>query len=124
MIDERKAGREIDARVAEEVMEWRPITHFHGEPIADGWVGFWDGDWFRWTTRPPSDEENASVEWKPSTQIADAWPVLERFDEYAIYKDEHRVVCKVAMKEDVWSMSIANTAPLAICLAALEAVEN
>lgn len=77
-IDEHPASRCLDAWVAEAVMGWQPITHFHGSPIADGWTGFWDGEWFRWTECPESDEPDASELWLPSIDIAAAWQVVEK----------------------------------------------
>jgi len=74
------AGREMDALVAEKVMEWQRIRNWHGQPIADGWVGFWDGEWIVWIERPLSDEEDQSKPWQPSTDIAAAWKVVEKVD--------------------------------------------
>ena len=60
-----------------------------------------------------------------STQIADAWLVVEKWDKYEIAWDGYRFIAQVANDEDAaWSLGIADTAPLAICLAALKAVEK
>lgn len=126
MSKEREAGRELDALVAEKVMGWRPITHLSGEPVADGWVGFWDGDWFRWTTRPESDEPDASKEWLPSTSIADAWLVVEKYEHFKMWRNPFTKKFSAEFytefgKRNKWAAS-ADTAPEAICLAALKAV--
>ena len=72
------AGIEMDALVAEKVMRWKRLKYFGGGPIADGWLGFWDGEWFKWIERPESDDEEASKPWSPSTNIAEAWAVEEK----------------------------------------------
>lgn len=140
-------NRELSAKIAEEVMGWNPITHFRGEPIADGWVGFWDGEWFRWTTRPESDEPDASVEWSPFTNMQDAWLVVMHFKDmqygvslegedgfdwsrwdFRIWNpaDDPDIACPMAhgwdesldLKERVASACVA------ICLAALETLKD
>jgi hypothetical protein len=103
--DELVAGRELDALVAEKVMGWDRRL----------WAGrfYWSG--------PYSDRERFS----PSMDIAAAWEVVERVwqEEWVLRRflgswqildgdplDNHRVLAS------------AETAPLAICRAALQAV--
>ena len=98
---ERVAGRELDAEVAEKVM-WADLdlTDYHIERAVPDCY---------------------------STSIAAAWQVVEKMKldspmvRYDAYRDDDR---------PRWTCAIngvrgdANTAPLAICLAALKAVEN
>lgn len=58
------AGPEMDALVAEMVMEWRFRTDFDYSPPVD----FWDG---------PGVVREIAL-WRPSTDIAAAWEVVEK----------------------------------------------
>ena len=120
--------RELDALVAEKMMGWKwAVTKENGivpfRRLVDP-----DIDYSRIPDALLPDDKSLRILDRGyphySIFIDDAWPVVEKFDEYDIYKDEHRVVCKVAMKGDMWSMAIADTVPEAICLAALKAVEQ
>ena len=75
---EHPANRCLDSWVAEKVMRWERIKYFGCAPITDSWVGFWDGEWFRWIERPQSDDDEISKPWSPSTDIAAAWEVVEK----------------------------------------------
>ena len=117
-IDTMEAGREMDALVAERVMGWRhPDTSGHN---ADQML---PPDWVAWNdirSVPPF-----------STDIAAAWQVLEKFLPHV------RVECHkdsdytdgTGWHADIWADSGhgcsegASTAPVAICRAALKAVE-
>lgn len=76
----------------------------------DGWSWFGrNGDGYAW-------------EWSPSTSIADAWEVLEKFDNWAISTiatGGH--VCQIRIGGVMFSGE-AITATRAICLAAIEAL--
>ena len=92
-----KAGREIDALIAEKVMGWP----------KNSVVWYIDDKPFRIS------------DFSPSTQIADAWLVVEK-----IKRENLQIVWDI----DGWFVSsiyadtgFAPTAPLAICLAALKA---
>ena len=108
---------EIDALVAERVMGWRQDTY-----------GFWrDG--------PAGAESFVHQEWSPSTSIADAWEVVERMAELnfrvslcQLTRDPHWLVrFEDAITEktcgEFWSSSPV-AAPLAICIAALRALDQ
>jgi hypothetical protein len=114
MTGELKAGRELDALVAEKVMgvgvEW-----WNGEPL---YVVTQDGH--------ISSHHLAEY----STDIAAAWEVAEklRADGLEIsvhnswpYNDGRRWCCDI-MAHGKWDNAKAETAPLAICLAALKAI--
>jgi len=75
---EHPANRCLDSWVAEKVMRWERIKYFGCAPITDSWVGFWDGEWFRWIERPQPDDEEAYKLWSPSTDLANAWEVVEK----------------------------------------------
>lgn len=99
------AGRELDALVAEKVMGHRVINMVDGpwEVLSVG-----HGDWLR----------------SYSSDIASAWEVIES----PACEGGHKV--SLSCEHDIWLCSISGheaeafTAPLAICLAALKAVEQ
>lgn len=108
---EMKAGRGLDALVAEKVMGWTPI------PDAPSWSeGYRDANGIPQKTRPFS------------TSIADAWSVVEKLRangfEYGVRSIDafnHHVVFS-RKREAFGEFAISDTAPHAICLAALQAV--
>lgn len=123
-VTELEAGRELDAKVAVEVMGWR----LHGDP---GWGS-------RIIEGPhecgcPSHDEAGYVP-NFSTDIAAAWPVLEHFTHPIWFEvgsmNDGTYYCEIlqggSTASDVHCLSHehAPTAPLAICLAALKAVES
>ena len=128
-----KAGRELDALIAEKVMGW--------SSQADGL--YWDAGNHRTRLvlgsiiakkRKEMGLENAQdFVFAPSTNIADAWEVVERLvstpgpngDHHSVRVDYSGDAVVVIDENEDWQVSaIAATAPLAICLAALEAVSQ
>ena len=125
-----KAGRELDALIAEKVMGWAAT---HEDEL---YIWFNDG-----VPGPPkrfcSDidyyRENPFF-WSPSTQIADAWLVVEKLREMGAWislgaKDgafnwDFRGIIREEQDDERRFIAHAATAPLAICLAALKAVEG
>ena len=111
-IDKLEAGREMDALVAEEVMEWRWEW---SEEYPN--VGCW---------MPSGYGERA---WSPSTSISVAWEVVEKLKglNFAVAIEDVSVpttnwwVCFADNSEDKESHDEAPTAPLAISRAALKA---
>lgn len=105
---------EIDYAIGRRVMRWG-VDRAHGQPA--------------WNV--PVDEKSGYVflqsEWQPSTNIADAWRVLEKF-RYAAGKGvilcdfENGWVCDISDGGE-FHRAEADTAPRAICLAALAAVQ-
>ena len=113
------AGRELDALIAEKVMGWiqlagnGPLVH----PKTDCLYGYDKGDSLH------------EFVFHYSTQIADAWQVVEKFMPDSVHIDVYHGGCTVKIKTGYFeSGSVkflsgsAPTAPLAICLAALKAV--
>lgn len=117
--------RKIDRLVAEKVMGWR-LKSFPGE---GGGFSAWlndDGKIIKY-------ENNCTLHaqpydfWKPTTNIADAWQVVKEFYEKG---DKVTVTntlggnwcCYISTGLGQFS-AIAETAPLAICLAALKACD-
>ena len=129
-----ESGRELDALVAEKVMGGYVVNPdamanvgeiwywLHpkdgvlcGMPYKVGKMKQWDHQWHRW---------------KPSIDISAAWQVVEkmRADGWIYEITEHlndpAIQCAMFANrsggDEQWSA--ANTAPLAICLAALKAV--
>lgn len=107
----RDAGRALDALVAEKVMgepvTWLPTALSHRDPHQSGEV-FGAKGWHR----VPSY----------STDIADAWLVVEKMRERGFVisaTPNQQSWCATFGADSVWG----ETAPLAICRAALAAVE-
>jgi hypothetical protein len=105
---------DIDRLVAIHVMKWRPDDNCPRgyRPCWSINVGKNDG--------PDYDD------WTPSTDIACAWQALGRFPygEWAIIlgNQDNGWLCKIYGLSKDMDYSQADTAPMAICLAALKAV--
>lgn len=123
-----KAGRELDALVAEKVMGWRKIDR-----IKAGWgkgPQVWD------TGEDPEQEHSSPTyqNFRPSESIKDAWVVVEQME---ANKWEFCAVGRSSNGRGAWFcefgkqfqlsnsevIAYADTAPLAICLASLKAME-
>ena len=122
-----KAGRELDLLIASEVM---------CEEMPGDYKQTRDGRWMK--EEPVFDSDGTYsrayylVEWPPrySTDIAAAWQVVEKLLEVLPYQDIHlehlewtgwAVGTCFDKSEGGWDDWVyADTAPLAICLAALE----
>lgn len=132
------AGRELDALVAEKVMGEAVVEH--GEEFLRNAEGLW-GSRPKLTVLRPSHRPNAPDGMRRlklpaySTDIAAAWEVVERLLSRKMYPDlvssNYPVVwtCEVdsysdpEAATDPWPVkACADTAPLAICRAALAAV--
>ncbi len=138
MSESPKAGPELDALVAEFVMGWR---HCQDDLTNEMWdTGIHlnhdpEMPTMKWPNCGPR-------RWSPSTSIADAWEVVEKLlgDDWECTIDRHKpnyvTACRGAYAffwhsaEQVEGFTRrggkfgveADTAPLAICLAALKAV--
>jgi len=118
-IDELKAGPELDALIAEKVMGWEYLPH----RLDQGWP---------WKVQ---DGVRATKCPKYSTQMTSAWEVAEKIsrEQFSI---EFRLVSMPSPphEQDVWRVFILTnadkticgegTAPLAICRAALNLVNE
>lgn len=93
-----RAGRELDALIAERVM---------GKKVDQS---------------SPCLEDGSLIP-RYSTHIADAWLVVERFENVEVEKFYHAYTAAVHIENRAYSIQ-EETAPLAICLAALKAVGN
>ena len=134
MTESMKAGPELDKLVAEKVMGWVLTQDGPGE---GAWEDDYSADYGRWM---PSDSPGAGPHaWETvpsySTNIAAAWEVVEKVSELS---DGHFTLMKFTThyragfqtpvpydsddRFEHWS--VADTAPLAICRAALAAVEK
>ena len=101
------AGADLDRLVAEKVMGWKPVPcTCHKDQ-----------------TKIPGRSNGDGVHFNPSTNIAHAWEVVARFTPRGVkvmHFEEHGTW---AANFGYQAMnSLADTAPLAICRAALEAV--
>lgn len=111
-------GPELDRLVAEKVMGWtegkdfyiHDYSYVNRKALALLKNGEFDG------------------EWSPSTVISDAMEVLERFLTFELTKNDdeanYRYCCELYAPYAVPVAELAATAPHAICLAALAAVEK
>jgi len=120
-----KAGRELDALIAEKVMGWTPC--YHDDDVVVAWR---DENGYEKFFTDPTQSDN---EWSPSTDMNDAWVVVERLREsktfslHDIWDEEDIIMFNATFQHnDTYHVvnyeSYANTAPLAICLASLKAV--
>lgn len=112
-----KAGRELDALVAERVMGWT-------KTIVDN---------YPWQILPPDATELKAKSCPHySTDIAAAWQVVEKLRQDRLYieivSEAEYFRCEVnhytPAAYQFKTEQHADTAPLAICLAALEAVRT
>jgi hypothetical protein len=125
---EMEAGRELDSLVAEDVMGWKMAI------ATDGTTEYWDNGTFCGGKRvePVTGGfrlDDYSNTWNPSTNISNAWEVLEKMRERfdwvgidSVMKSRYRclIIDRIVLdgKETIGEC-IADTAPEAICKAAL-----
>lgn len=132
-MSELRAGRELDAMIAERVMgaKWEAIGDNGRTLLCIGSEASGDRRNLAW--RKPDQCLMTLFSLPPySTSIAAAWEVVEKMtkDGRAVFIDsagfdpEMWRVCVSADDPEGQLPSEAATAPLAICLAALEAVEH
>lgn len=135
-----KAGRELDALVAEKVMDWQKVvkrpSHWHElrhlvNTLTGAEIKPYQGPWWILPHMDIKESPDNGVELPYySTDIAAAWEVVEKICSgigdlrITVAGDMH--LC------EIWSPATGNnmiadveeeTAPEAICLAALEALE-
>jgi len=112
-----KAGRELDALIAEKVMDEK-IGSGHRSMIVHG--PFEECDCI--------SHDEAGVLPRYSTQIADAWLVVEKMRErsfrWVINSENHNWDIYLEDRRMGRGEGHTTTAPLAICLAALNAMEE
>ena len=140
---ELKAGRELDALIAEKVMGWHRKTENEIYPYWYDEIGL--------VTKlaediPSWSDGFANYAWSPSTNISSAWEVVEKFRKGNFFlritptEEGYRVTAcsdeglPLAFDKKTgdydWDSKYseayadAPTAPLAICRAALKAVEE
>lgn len=109
---------DLDKQIAEKVMGWISLPPSPYWYTADGkpWLG-----------------ENLGYlsfqQWQPSSSIEDAWHVVEKLrtdddlaTQFWIEPREDGYMVKIDT-EEAWQTIVADTAPMAICLAALRHIE-
>ena len=121
-IDKLEAGPELDARVAERVMGWFKVR-WREKPRRSEWV-------WRWC-RTKATYYAAHGSWSPSTDWAAAGEVLEKLNllTFSLHRENcggvrYDVVCYDKPDQSDQVHATATAAPLAICRAALKAVEE
>lgn len=109
------AGPEMDRLVAEKVMGWT-----HGQTGADycGWQGAKSYPGERYNRK---NDAHYGI-WNPSKEIAHAWEVLERMDTMTLRKLPGGSYACAYLRDDILYHGLGDTAPLAICRAALISV--
>lgn len=115
-----QAGRELDELIATKVMGWRKEIVYPPTELMP--------PYYIWVN--PMDSDNCLPKFNPSTNIADAWEVVEKmleqgYDMRLDYLYAHETyICLFDKAIPYYSEGgeYANTAPLAICLAALKTV--
>jgi hypothetical protein len=121
----RKSNKEIDILVAENVIGWIREERQHKD------LGYLVTaiDWYKITDGVRHNITHKAVYFKPSTNISDAWLVLEKLREIGIHSQidvqkttEYINQCMLHKKGLVLCRVSADTAPLAICMASLKAV--
>ena len=110
-----KAGRELDALIAEKVMGWRRTTIWVANEETECLIG---PDGIRYYNQYPHY----------STNIADAWKVVEKMGKLdyivEIFKDTNGCIIKLTHAQTrVTAEVYALCECIAICLAALKAVD-
>ena len=113
---ERKAGRELGVLVAAHAMGWSRSN--------DGLGGAW---WYdergnKTIYGGGSSGQSTYKEFRPSTDIAAAWEVVEKFKEFQLWLEGDIFMAELKYADNMEYAVSADTAPLAICLAALKAV--
>lgn len=107
-----KPGRELDAKVAEVVMELNLSFQMEGEDTKLSGYHYTENYGQRYFSQIP----------RYSTDITAAWQVVEKMKEQHVFEigfEYGRWECSFD-----WDESKASTAPYAICLAALEVVKE
>jgi hypothetical protein len=144
--DDMPAGPELDRLVAEKVMGWKlPLEY--GILYTDGSESWGNSPQYTFEKFHAYHSKGIAKEllqrpdlagWSPSTQIAHAWEVVQKISrlkwsgmtiDVVVSQYAGAAHCSIeADMPDVKSIGIADasadTAPLAICLAALKAVSN
>jgi hypothetical protein len=127
------AGPEMNALIATEVMGWHMITDEYGRKHWEDAVGFTAG--MNWNDDFEDDEDFHILHWHPSESILWAWEVMEKLNKIGLHVDVHENVPYRGHDENLseclltyyWNeeeepmifQAIGDTAPLAICRAAL-----
>jgi len=117
-----KPGRELDALIAERVMGWKICRNKNGGYSI--FVGDED-NYTAWSST--KDIELPDVFPKYSTDISAAWEVVEKIkykwdNNFSIHWNGEEWVIPQPKFPDL-AISVGDTAPHAICLAALEATK-
>ena len=118
-VDEHETSRCLDAWVAETVMGWKS-KRIHG---ADGVTRKY------WMFGDSDDIASEMYLFKPSTSIADAWKVADKYGAFVLHKrdwgDDYWIDLYITEGQHGWADSVeASSAPLAICRAAIKANHN
>src|SRR3990167_6527685 len=125
-IDSIPAGVELDKLIAEKVMGWRlGAPHYVHGPLMHGgsMQRAWEGSGL------PRADGSSPFSWgfKPSTDISAAWEIVEKLNEvqggiFSLGKNGDAWICFWGHGDG--PSATADTAPLAICHAALKAVSS
>ena len=114
--DEMPAGQEMDMLIAEKVMNWKQLSNrlWHDDDGNERWI----------------DADKSFIHqpcWSPSTNIADAWEIMEGVSSFRLVYYRGKWECTIiawGAEGATGHFAEADTGMLAICRAALKAVEN
>lgn len=113
-------NEEINRLIAKKVMGWWEFRYKPSSLQAPTYIPLWQ-DSTNHTIMPVKD-------WNPTSRIDHAWIVLEKFPAWVVEKlPDETYQCAIWKNRQHQGGSIdaiADTAPLSICLAALEAVKE
>lgn len=123
-IDEMPAGREIDLLIAEQLFGWRDLEWREEKNIHELGVRTWSPTGYY--GKGPQHE--CYLTHRYSTKIEDAWLVVEKLrerisDEILLGYGCDKAIGLWACAFGIYEVT-ADTAPLAICRAALKAINN
>lgn len=121
-------GKRLDSWIAEKVMGWRKKTFPGGGGGFTAWVNE-DGKVMRLISNSTMSETCYRCDYfRPSTDIAAAWEVVEKMSEqwpqYQLAKIEDGWSVMWGFDGYGWPEATGKTAPEAICKAALLALEG
>lgn len=136
-----KAGRELDILIAEKVMGWKRLTYAQWKPdnkhystrheLTPNWHSdeLYEVAW----AEDRDDYYYPEDAWSPSTDIVAAWQVFSRLseltrldggDEISLHYENGGGYSIMNYNARWYLVKDCETAPLAICLAALQALKE
>ncbi|MGG3798952.1 BC1872 family protein [Metabacillus fastidiosus] len=111
-------NQKINKLVAEQIMGWKVKKAMDGVTEYYDNGSFCEGKWVE--DLGLREKDNVDV-FKPSERIQDAWLVVQKFQYHKVEMDAGHYYCTLA-NDGPFFDGDSETAPMAICLAALKTV--